>query len=148
MKKLFLLPCMLLLASCASYLPAPKSITGMIDYSTLTKNGIFVTESNSVNFDYEAVGSIYAEEVGGFVRKDGKPDPIDPRDDYYIGSSSGKKVYVRPDVQAAFEKLISKLSQSGANGLINMKIQFTTEQDLISKVIIDKIIVSGMAIKK
>lgn len=98
MKRLFLsLACILLLASCASYLPAPKSFTGLIDYSPLTKRGIYVTESNSVNFEYEAVGSIYAEAVGGFVYKDGKPDAVDPKDDYYVGASSGKKVYVRPE---------------------------------------------------
>lgn len=58
------------------------------------------------------------------------------------------KVYIKPDIQEAFKKLMDKLSQSGANGLINMRIEFTTELDLTSKLTIGKILVSGMAIKR
>ena len=146
-KALFLLVSMFIFASCATYQPAPKSFISMIDYSTFTKQGIYVTESNSVNFDYEAIGSICVEELGGWVSKK-KSEYSDPKEQYYIGSGMRNKVYIQPDIQEAFKKLMDKLSQSGANGLINMRIEFTTELDLTSKLTIDKIIVSGMAIKR
>lgn len=68
-KALLLFFCAIILSSCAIYLPAPKSIIGMVDYSGLINRGIFVTESNSVSFEYEPVGSIYVEEVGGWIHK-------------------------------------------------------------------------------
>lgn len=148
MKKILLLSfCTIALSSCATYLPAPKSVIGMIDYSGLTNRGIFVTESNSVSFDYEPIGSIYVEEVGGWIRKDGKPNFVDSKDDYYVGSSS-KKVYQAPDIQAVYVKLSNKLKDVNANGLINLKIISTSEFDQLSKTTVGKIVITGMAINK
>nr|DAO98116.1 MAG TPA: Putative heavy-metal-binding protein [Caudoviricetes sp.] len=147
-KVLSILAGMFLFASCATYQPTPKSFVSMIDYSAFTQQGIYVTESNSVNFDYEAIGSICAEELGGWISKKSS-EYSDPKEEYYLGSSFSKKIYVKPDIQEAFKKLMDKLSQSGANGLINMRIEFTKELDIVGKqVTVDKIIVSGMAIKR
>lgn len=148
MKKILLLSfCAIVLSSCATYLPAPKSIIGMVDYSGLTNRGIFVTESNSVSFDYEPVGSIYVEEVGGWIRQDGKPNSVDPKADYYVGSNS-KKVYQAPDIQAVYVKLAQKLKEVNANGLINLKITSTSQFDQLSKTTVGKIVITGMAINK
>lgn len=138
----------LLLASCATLYRAPRSYIGIIDYSPLTEQGIYVTESNSVSFDYKAIGSVYAEEVGGWVRKDGKPESNDPKEPYYLFSSGKKKIYVLPDINSIFKKLVDQLKQSGADGIVNLKIESTIEQDLATKLPYDKIIVTGMAIKK
>lgn len=150
MKKIFLIiESTLLLVSCAPvYQLAPRSYIGIIGYSPLTEKGIYVTESNSVSFDYKAIGSVYAEEIGGWVRKDGKPESSDPKEAYYLISSGKKKIYVQPDINAIFKKLVDQLKQSGANGIVNLKIESTTEQDFVSKLSYDKIIVTGMAIKK
>lgn len=148
MKKVLLLFCVIALSSCVTYLPVPKSLIGMIDYSGLTNRGIFVTESNSVSFDYEPIGSIYVEEVGGWIRKDGKENSSDLKEDYYINSSSRKKIYQAPDIQTMYEKLAIKLKDVGANGLINLKITSTSEFDQLSKTTVDKIVITGMAINK
>lgn len=65
MKKVYLLfsVMLLVLAACQS-LPTPKSNMVVIDYAVLTNQGIFVTESNSVNFAYEPIGSISIDELG------------------------------------------------------------------------------------
>lgn len=146
-KLLFLVVSVFMFSSCAVYKPAPKSFIGVVDYSTLTQQGIFVTESNSVSFDYEPIGSIVAEETGGWVYKNGKPMNQDPKDDYYIGSSS-KKIYQAPDVQVAFANLASRLKEINANGIVNLKVVSTMEIDLVSKLSVQKITVTGMAIHK
>lgn len=57
MKNLFyILLAVLLFTSCSMY----KSIneTVVIDYSRYTSQGFFITESNSVSFDYKPIGSV------------------------------------------------------------------------------------------
>lgn len=138
-----------ILSACGTVnLPKPQSNIGLIDYSGLTQKGIFVTESNSVNFDYEAIASVYIEEIGGWVRKDGKPDSDDPKSDYYINSSARKKTYEKPNLQEVFKKLVEQLKEQKANGIINLRISFATETIVPGQVYADKIIISGMAIRK
>ena len=57
-------------------------------------------------------------------------------------------MYKAPDVQAAFDNIEKHLSSIGANGIINLKITTSYEIDLVSKLPVDKITVSGMAIRK
>lgn len=116
----------LVLGACGTY-PKPESRIGVIDYTPLIKAGIFVTESNSVNFDYTAVGSIIATEKGGWV--DGE--------------------YQRPSTENALKNIIKELESMGANGLINLSISSSVEmsEDLMSKVYVAVITVKGMAIK-
>lgn len=145
-KLLFLIVSVFMLSSCAVYKPAPKSFVGVIDYFTLTQRGIFVTESNSVSFGYEPVGSVLAEETGGWISKNGKARNQDTKDDYYIGSGS-KKIYQAPDVQTAFANIVSQLQKIDANGIINLKVIPTTELDE-NKLPLQVITVTGMAIRK
>jgi uncharacterized protein YbjQ (UPF0145 family) len=116
----------LVLGSCGS-LPQPESRIGVIDYTPLIKACIFVTESNSVNFDYTAVGSIIATEKGGWVN--GRPK--------------------RPTTEDALKNIIKELERMGANGIINLNIIPSVEMsdDLMSKVFVSVITVKGMAIK-
>ena len=62
-----------MLTSCAtsaiSY-PEPYGFSTFLDYSPLTNKGIYVTESNSVSFDYKILGSVSATEVSGWVKKE------------------------------------------------------------------------------
>lgn len=138
----------LVLSACSvSNLPTPKSNVGMVDYSTLTQQGYFVTESNSGNFDYKAIGSIYAEEVGGWVSKDGISEPIDPKEKYYI-TSNHKQVYQAPSLQKAYSNIANKLNSVGANGIINLKISFTTATTIGNHYYPEKIVITDMAIKR
>ena len=50
-------------------LPEPYVSVETIDYTSLTEFGYFVTESNSVPFDYQSVGSISIEVNGGWIKK-------------------------------------------------------------------------------
>ena len=146
MKKILMI-CFLavMLASCQTYLPSPVYIPGGVDYSALTDRGIFVTESNSVSFDYEPIGSVYVNAYGGWVRKDGKPREDDSKEDYYILGSSSKKVYQLPSYEECFIRLAEKLNEMGANGIINLK--FNWSKSVFDQTI-DNLYISGMAIKK
>lgn len=147
MKKiLFLFAIMILaLSSCVS-LPSPKSYTSVIDYSFFTDKGIFVTESNSVNFEYEPMGSVVVEVTGGWIAKKSKKQSTpknEVNDDYYLDiprQNGGKKVYVGPSLNEAFGLLADELINMKANGIINLKISQGVRSD--------NLFVSGMAITK
>ena len=144
MKKLFLLSAaMMLFVSCASVqLPAPRSATSLMDYSPLTSNGIFVTESNSVSFEYEPIGSVVAVAYGGWGKLESQKAG---KDDSYV-STSGKTVYFDPSLSDAYESLKSKLFEIGANGIINLKATFTPGDP--SRYVVGTITLSGMAIAR
>jgi len=134
-----------LFSACATLRPDPLSIISVVDYSPLTDRGIFVTESNSVSFEYKAIGSVIVEESGGWIARDGKRSPSS-KEDYYIGSS--KKIYQSPKFESTFKKLSEKLESIGANGIINLKISSTSELNRAYNVYVEKITITGMAIKK
>ncbi len=132
----------LLLVSCASVqMPAPRSYVSVIDYSALTGEGFFVTESNSVSFNYEPIGSIMVEEVGGW----GKIQPKDVGKDDAYSSRSGKNVYLYPEMSDAFGTLKKQLAEMGANGIINLKVTTNYSQELNATT---SIVLTGMAIRR
>lgn len=143
-----------LLASCVTVkLPAPSSSSELLDYSLLTNQGIYVTESNSVSFDYQAIGSISITERGGWVKKEKAKKAVNkPRknntDDFYINSeenqSSGKMTYVAPNIENAMEHMAAKLKEVRANGIINLNIHFSN----VAEGFPEYIVISGMAIRK
>lgn len=102
---------------------AQFTMISTIDYSEFTKRGIFVTEANSVSFDYQPIGSVFSVSQGemkGFVF-------------YNISNVNLNKV---------FQEMAEKLSDMGANGLINLKIT-----SLEANAVTIKVSVSGMAIR-
>lgn len=107
MKQLFILIFTLVilnlnLVSCVTLPPPPASyaFAGIFDYSPLTSKGVFVTESNSVSFDYETIGSLYAISDGGWINK----------------------TYVEPSLDALYNEVLKQLAAYNANGIVNLKI--------------------------
>lgn len=88
-----------LLSSCISL--EQVTVTDVVDYSAFTKKGIFVTESNSVNFDYEPVGSIISVSRGPALTL----------------------VFFHVDKEKAFAEIAEKLRELNADGLINLKMR-------------------------
>ena len=139
-----------LLTSCAtsaiSY-PEPYGFSTFLDYSPLTNKGIYVTESNSVSFDYKILGSVSATEVSGWVKKEKELKVANKNkknnvDDMYAdverNQSNGKYMRISPSLDAAMARMANTLKEVDANGIINLKIQWEP----------DRIIISGMAIRK
>lgn len=121
MKKQLLFAGMVLcMTSCVSY--EQFTVTNVVDYSEFSQRGIFVTESNSVNFDYQPLGSVVS---------------------VTYGNSSDNIIYKTShvDVSKAFEEIASKINAIGGNGVINLNIRFsaTNSRSMMT--------VSGMAIR-
>jgi hypothetical protein len=136
----------LALASCTTVnVPAPKQYASTIDYAYLSQKGIFVTESNSVNFDYEPLGSIYVECTGGWVKKKYKEG--DDMEDIYM-TTLGSVKYLPPTFEDAYQLILSEVKKLRANGVINLKIRTVSEYQSTYKVYVDKIIITGMCIRK
>ena len=95
---LFNLTLLFVVTSCVSL--EQMTITEVIDYSRFLKNGIYVTESNDVDFDYTPVGSVVSVTRGA------------------IKNAWSYSV----DTEKAFSDIGKKVKAAGADGLINMKI--------------------------
>ena len=111
-----------LFVSCGS-LPKPYSSTYILDYSDFTKNGIFVTEAPTVNFDYTPMGSLVSKSEGGYVNT----------------------TYKELSIGDCFTDMIKKIKSSGANGVIGLKIIFDSFKDKPYR--LSSIYVTGMVIK-
>lgn len=119
-----------------------------VDYWTAGLDGkVFLTESNSVSFEYEPIGSILIEEIQGqdkvavFTSEKSiykKTDPI-----YNDNSNSASKTTLRmPSYSSALQCASKEALRMGGDGIINIKATST---------LVDKrnaIYVSGMIIKR
>ena len=92
------------LASCSTVSVPQFTTTTFVDYSEFTKQGIFVTESNSVNFDYKPLGSVVSFTQGAW------------------SGLSSKKI----DADEAFKDIADKVKNAGGNGLINFRFNVTS----------------------
>lgn len=136
----------LCLTSCVSY-PEHRQYVGMINYSEFDRQGLFVTESNSVNFAYTPIGSIIVEDIGGMAPGKATVEVSNGGgDDLYSGTKRRNK-YISPDHGRAVALAIKALKNVGATGMINMRIQFSMEYSPIERVSVGKITITGMAIK-
>lgn len=102
--------------------PPPFAFAGIFDYSPLTSKGVFVTESNSVSFNYETIGSIYAESRGGWINK----------------------TYVEPSLDALYNEVLRQLGAYNANGIVNLRLNVSGSIGGQNK----KYYLEGMAIRK
>ena len=145
MKKiLFFIFTVCVLSSCVS-VPDSRSpylrYHGVIDYSKYMSKGFFITEANSVSFDYEPIGSIAAGVESGWEILNHTTKTTTSDDDVY-GSSTKTKVkygeYIRAELDDAIEELYQACKELGADGVINFSISSS----------LGEYVVSGMAIKR
>jgi uncharacterized protein YbjQ (UPF0145 family) len=140
------------MTSCfTTHLYEPHWSAEVVDYSMLTDKGIYVNESDKINFEYQTLASVETRSIGGYVNKE-KADNIDQKsinDIYYQEEKSKKakangfnKEYVAPKYDEALGVMALKLEELGANGIINLKIRVEVGE------LYDKIIVTGTAIKR
>ena len=117
-KSVLFLTLVALLSSCVSL--EQVTVTDVVDYSVFARRGIFVTESNSVNFDYKPLGSIVSTTRGA------------------------AKTFrsFRIDSDKAFSEITDRLTALKADGLINLQINITYDKVLYCMT------VTGMAIRR
>jgi len=108
-----------------------------LDLTKYTELGFFITESNSVNRDYDPIGlvSVYLEsgkEVS-VTKKDGG-DPVYGQD---IVIKKGK--FIDASLEEALEMMYDEARSKGANAIINLKYSYNSTLNSWD--------VTGMAIK-
>lgn len=88
---------------------AYQALTYSIDYSKYSNDGFFITESQSVNFDYKPIAS---------VGSDIKPG--------YLTSKDGSgNVYTEATADDAIAYLVVQAKKVGADAIIGLKIQIS-----------------------
>jgi uncharacterized protein YbjQ (UPF0145 family) len=124
MKKLVLIILVLTLASCATYSP----LVSFVDYSSYNNDGIFLTESNSVSFKYEPVGSINVLLYSGFANDVKKAPVIEDKkgkgDDIYYSANNGRLKYKDATIQEALRLAVENARNKGANAIINIRYEY------------------------
>lgn len=80
---------LLLVTSCTTYKIPYRRYSAAIDFSAYAQKGFFITESNSVNFSYEPLGSITSVVTSGYEVISGNK-AANPKDDIYNRNSKIK----------------------------------------------------------
>lgn len=136
-----------MIAICASSCIAPAGIkrTEIVDYKRYFDKGFFLTESNSVSFDYSPIASVFTIVKGStqqpvpdqkskaraWADDDTKATTkYSARDRREGGAQPATKVKsVRYDIYDALDELVNKSYKLGANGIINLKITYALDKD-------------------
>ena len=152
MKKIVFILSVILLMGCSTIGKFPYvQESSIIDYSQYEKKGFFITEANSVSFEYEAVGSVSAKVESGFeIMGSNKVRAVG--DDIYQKQMETKtKVaygeFVSATPTQALELLYQRAVESRANGIINLKISPITQYTQAYGNVITGYFATGMAIK-
>ena len=137
----------LFISSCSVKIPYRYSMD-YIDYNTVSqKHGIFITEANSVGFEYEPVGSINLMERSGYEVKYIENNYSDG----IYGAVKNKKKYgdwINASVDELLKLACQKALECGGNGIINLKFEY------LPSVVVDKEVypegyrITGMIIKR
>lgn len=142
-KILLIILTVFILSSCASIPDIRKPYirsNGVVDYSEYTSRNFFITESNSVSFDYDPIGSVVAFVESGWEVLNRTTKTITSKDDVY-GTASKEKIkygdYVYAELNDAIEELYQVCKEMGADGVINFSYSSSDGE----------YVVSGMAIK-
>jgi hypothetical protein len=118
----------------------------VLDYEKYSKQGFFITESNSVSFDYTPIGSVVVRVFSGYVNEGTE----------YVKKFKSNGTYTEnPTIRAgewkdcdlndAFTQLYKEAISKGANGVINLKYEFSPS---FSDYTPDRWIITGQLIRK
>lgn len=135
------IPIIVLALSMSSCLPNFYQSIKSVSFQDASQNGaIFLSESNSVNFDYTSIASIMVEESSGKVKNKSTEKN---KGEIYGNEGAGKFFFGRQDwrnssCQSALNFAVDKCVQMGGDGIINIEIISNPT----------KVFVTGMVIKR
>lgn len=158
MKKIFLLCAValtLIFTSCSQHVTQFGQAVYFLDLRPLTNDGFFITESNSVGFDYQSLGVMTLYEFSGEDKTyvvSQEEIKKDFRDELYLQSTIKKmnKHWREANGLSALTQLVNTAKEIGANGIINLSIKYhysTSEENKAMRYLI-YVEVSGMIIKR
>lgn len=136
----------LLSSSCISHSPAFERYIAYLDYSEYTADGFYISEAMNVPFEYTPVASLTVSEFPGWDKRSKSGslyDNVAAKDaDSYYDSNYNKWYWRAAAPDSALKGLVKTAKQTGANGIIGLKVTpVETNRGL-------HYVVSGMLIKK
>ncbi len=155
MKNLIVLAVMaVFLFGCSVHKTPYVSTAVVLDYSEYTNKGFFLSESNSVSFDYKALGSVSAVSTGGYEVLS-TTERKNMQDDVYTSQEPSKSVkygkYKAASSKDALSSLCNKAMEIGANGVINISTSYipgTYDSKTGALLSGNSYVITGMAIRK
>lgn len=120
--------------------------TYYIDYQEAGQGKVFITEANSVSFEYEPLGSILVEETSGMIKITVPTTEKERNSDSIYGTGPTTKTvnsYSRATAQTALNYAATEVLLLGGDGIINLQLSATRDKSgtpIVS--------VSGMVIKR
>lgn len=131
-KKLTLIVALLTLMFTVSCAPknAFVQVIGYMDYQKIGHGKVFISESNSVSFEYTPIASITVIELSGHVIKTKKANKNKPThnesvgDDIYYASEKDKTEYGdyrEASYESALKRAVAICENNGGDGIINLK---------------------------
>ncbi|MBQ1798198.1 MAG: hypothetical protein IIZ89_02380 [Muribaculaceae bacterium] len=124
-------------------------VIGCMDYQKIGHGKVFISEANSVSFEYTPIASITVIELSGHVSKTKKAKANKPNinegvgDDIYYASKKDKTDYREASYESALKRAVAACEDKGGDGIINLK--YHREYD---KERGERFIVTGMIIKR
>lgn len=126
--------------------------SGLLDYSKYSRKGFFMTESNSVSFDYTPIGSVTAKVNSGYEVMDVKTKEYIDDAVYSSDPSIKSKVnygkYIKATPDKAIEELYNRAVEHDANGIIGLSITPIMESTQQYGTVVTGYFASGMAIRR
>lgn len=93
--------------------------SNFVDYTKYTVKGFFISEANSVSFEYDAIGSISTLVLSG---NQGCKNENTKFKGGLVGDATNRD-YVSATPQDVIEGLYNEAVKQGANGIINVRIE-------------------------
>ena len=119
-KVFFLITLSAVLSACSAvkYKEAYRVRESIVDYSRYAEDGFFITESNSVSFEYTPIGSVSVSISPGY-------DVIGKEIDQYerLVNKYGEELKTA-NIYDAIDQLKLRCEEMGANGVINLTIKY------------------------
>lgn len=154
-KKLTIIVALLTLMFMVSCMPknAFVQVIGCMDYQKIGHGKVFISEANSVSFEYTPIVSISVSELSGHVIKTKKAKANKPNinegvgDGIYYASEKDKTEYGdyrEASYESALKRAVAICEDNGGDGIINLKYYRDYDYDSHRWIIT----VKGMIIKR
>lgn len=120
----------LIMSGCSPIIRTPEEFSsGITDYSIFAKKGFFITESNSVNFEYQPIGSVYVKQQAGYEVLSNTAKQKVYSDDVTGGQLTKDfntmkigSTFIPLDINRGLKEIYIQSEKAGSNGIINLKI--------------------------
>lgn len=123
---------LLLFSGCVTSKVGYVEQVNTLDYARYNRAGVFLTESNSVSFDYEPVGSISVVVLTGYSKTTKVISKVDSNDGIYgdrnyteTKTKANELIYATP--VKVLDVAVAELTKLRANGIINLHIKRVVE---------------------